>query len=56
MLNDIDYKLLNDNEFQLSKKLIANSEGAKNIQSILPEVFVIGEIQERNGNEQVIFV
>ncbi len=36
--------------------LIANSEGAKNIQSILPEVFVIGEIQERNGNEQVIFV
>ena len=35
--------------------LIATSKGAINIQSILPEVIVIGEIQKRNGGEQVIF-
>ena len=35
--------------------LIATSEAATNIQSILPEVIVIGEIQKRNGGEQVIF-
>ena len=36
--------------------LVASSEGAKNIQAILPEVRVIGEIRERKEDEQVIFV
>ena len=36
--------------------LVASSEGAKNIQAILPEVRVVGEIRERKEDEQVIFV
>tara|TARA_B100000029_G_scaffold113864_2_gene106278 strand:+ start:512 stop:1540 length:1029 start_codon:yes stop_codon:yes gene_type:complete len=36
--------------------LIATPEAANNIRSILPEVIVIGEIQERNNGDQVKFV
>ena len=36
--------------------LIATPEAANNIRSILPEVIVIGEIQERNNGHQVKFV
>ncbi len=36
--------------------LIANEQEAKVIQSILPEIFVIGEVEKRTNDKQVIFV
>ena len=36
--------------------VIANDKEAKIIQSILPEVFVMGEIEKRINDEQVRFV